>query len=201
MLRLSTALASWELVDAHLSPDDMAGMADGRLLAERRVAVETHLAVCRQCRNELASITSLVDSAAPLVRKRSRWPIAGVGLVAAAAALLFVIPRRQAPRQSDATDLRGSGMAGSVTVVRPTSASIDQDSVQFVWRHDDGSTYRLVVTDSAGAQIFTTSTSDTAVAPAARFEPGARYFWYVDALRPDGSSVSSPSTSFSIRRR
>src|SRR5690349_13960758 len=109
MLRTSTALTSRELVDAHLSPDDMAEMADGRLLPDRRAAVETHLAVCRQCRDELASITSLVDSAATVVRKRSRWSVAGVGLLAAGAALFLFIPGRQAPRHSDVTDLRGSG--------------------------------------------------------------------------------------------
>jgi hypothetical protein len=59
-------------------------------------------------------------------------------------------------------------------------------------------TYRVTVTDTTGATRWTTETPDTAVTlPAsARLEPGARYYFYVDALRADGWSVQSGPRTF-----
>jgi hypothetical protein len=196
--------AGLHIVDSHLSTDDVAAAVDGRLPPGRRASIEAHLAICAACRAEVASVSAMVDSA-PAPTRRSRWP-ALASLVAVAAAMLLVlgpVTRRGVDRRVSPADQRGTPSSTEIAVISPTSAGeIDRDSVRFSWHRDEASTYRLFLTDSAGALLFNESTSDTVLGiPASvRLTPGAHYFWYVDALRPDGSSISSPSTSFKIRR-
>ena len=75
--------------------------------------------------------------------------------------------------------------------------------MRFVWHRDDDAAYRLFVTDSAGAQVYSAATSDTVVVlPATvHLQAGAHYHWYVDALRSDGTSVNSVSSEFVTPQR
>jgi hypothetical protein len=195
-----------QIVDAHLSPDEAGAMVEGRLAGDRLATVQAHLAVCAQCRAELASVSTLIESAPVIARRRPGRPIVGVAFAAAAAAIICVplVLRHDSAPSSGRRDQRGLKSLGAIAVVSPGNAvPVDQDSIQFVWHRDDSSTYRIVVTDSAGGQLYTATTIDTVLTPppTIRLAAGARYFWYVDALRPDGSSVSSSSTSFTVRRR
>jgi hypothetical protein len=78
------------------------------------------------------------------------------------------------------------------------------ESLTFSWRPLPGvMTYHLFVTDSTGAPVYNLTTADTVVGPVpgAQLSPGSRYFWYVDALGADGSSVSSAQVGFFVRER
>ena len=192
-------------MNAHLSADDLSGMLDGRLPPTRREAVEAHLAVCADCRAELVSASEILESAPPVRVKRTKW-VAGSTLAAAAALVLLILPR--ATRRGvhePASDLtrHGSTPTGIAVVDPAPSAEVARDSIRFVWRGQPGATYRLFVTDSVGLPLFNTTTTDTTVVPPTDLQlvPGVHYFWYVDALRPDGSQASTLPTGFSTRAR
>lgn len=81
-----------------------------------------------------------------------------------------------------------------VQVLSPAAgATITSRTETFVWRKDRDARYQLRIVDSAGAPVWATTTSDTSARlPATvHLSPRSRYFWYVDALRSDGFSVSS----------
>ena len=194
-------------MNAHLSADDLSGMVDGRLPATRRAVVEAHLAVCADCRAELVSASAIVESAPPVRVRRPNW--IGRGMVAAAAVLVVLTIPRVVKRVPRATTGERSGPnagapATALTLVNPTPRlSIDRDSLRFIWRGAPGASYRVFVADSAGVQVFTTATTDTTVVPPRSLElvSGARYLWFVEALRADGSSVRTPASNFRIGAR
>jgi hypothetical protein len=189
-------------LDAHLSVDDVAAMVDGRLTAADRARVEGHLAVCRLCRAEVTAATQILESAPRPTRMMPRW-IVGAGLAAAAGLLFMIVPGKQ-ERPQGAGDLRASASAATIIPIAPGSEQTQSlDSLRFSWHAVTGaSTYRLVVTDSAGAPALSMTTTDTAVSPPApRNMTVGRHFWSVDALRTDGTSISGTPTSFSIRAR
>jgi anti-sigma factor RsiW len=181
----------------------MAAMIDGRLPADRRAKVDAHLAVCSACRSELAATAALVDSAP----SRRRIPVRWIASAAAAVLVLAVLPLvRSGKTNAPATGERAAASSPlTVTTVTPTSGmQAAVDSVVFAWRSLPGvTTYQLFVTDSVGTPVYTLKTGDTVVRPVANapLSPGARYFWYVDALKSDGSSTASPQIGFSIRPR
>jgi hypothetical protein len=193
-------------MNAHASADDLAGMVDGRLPSARRATVEAHLAVCADCRAELVSASAIVESV-PLPRaRRTKW--VGPGILAAAAAVvaILIVPRathHDAPRTVDDLAHRGSSTTGIALVEPASRVGVPRDSIRFTWRAELGASYRLVVTDSVGVLLFNPTTTDTSVIPPAnlRLVPGARYLWYVEALRPDGSSSGTLPSSFSVRGR
>lgn len=192
------------ILNAHLSSDELAAVVDGRLPAARRAQLSAHLAACRQCRSELAFVTQIVDTAPPRRPVSRPWRAVSLG-AAAAAILLFVSLPALRRRSASTADVRSAvSSANAISVIVPSAGiSSDVGSVRFSWRAVAGvSTYRLFITDSVGVPVRTFTTVDTAVAllDSARLRPG-RYFWYVDALRGDGSSIASPQTAFSIRPR
>ena len=202
---LSCDIPGASIVKSHLSADDVADMAGGRLPADRQASLEAHLAVCAQCRAELVSVTAILASAPSWVSaRRSRWPIASIA--AAAAIVLIVLPfaAKRGAIPVVARGQRGANAGTTIGVVGPAPAvAIDRDSLRFAWHGDGWSSFRLFVTDSAGAPLFTVPTTDTTmVLPSnVQLSPSATYFWYLDALRPDGSSASTRPSSFTIRPR
>jgi hypothetical protein len=91
----------------------------------------------------------------------------------------------------------------SIDVLAPRDRPVDAAAIVFSWRPVEGaSTYRLTVTDSSGAPLFTTATSDTTAAPPAgtTLRRGSSYLWYVDGLTSDGHTVSSGVRSFTTLR-
>ena len=195
-------------LDTHLSIHDVASFVDGTLSARQLADVEEHLAICAQCRSEMTAVSSLVASA-PVAQTRTRRALMpGVAVLAAAAAFVFLVatPRHDGVRGRAAVTERRAPATGSasstIETLTPGAASIvSRDSLRFAWRRDEASTYRLFITDSAGAQVYSTDTGDTTMIPprSLAITPGVRYFWYVDALRADGASASSTPSEFSIR--
>jgi len=192
-------------MNAHASVYDLSGMVDGTLPPERRASVEGHLAVCAECRAELVSAAAIVESAPRPRARRTKWT--GTGLLAAAAVLaILIVPRATRRRaESPTSDLarRGPATRGIANLEPASRANVDRGSIRFTWRPETGASYRLFVTDSVGIPVFTTPTTDTmVVAPASlRLVPGARYLWYVEALRVDGSTTLTTPSSVSIRGR
>jgi len=190
-------------VDAHLSVDDVAGMVDGRLPADRRALVEAHLAVCSLCRTEVAQASSIVGS----LPARSRIPVRWIAGVAAAVLVVAIVPLVRSTR--DVAVPKGEraspGHPETLTALAPTAdAQMPADSLKFAWRSVSGvTTYHLFVTDSVGAPVYDVATAETTVVSNGipQLSPGVRYFWRVDALSSDGSTVNSPSIGFSIRAR
>jgi hypothetical protein len=190
-------------LEPHLSADDIAALVDGDVPPDRRAAVEAHLSVCGECRSELVAASELVDS----VPAKSRIPIRWFAGVAAAVALIAIVPwvrNRSAPSPNEAVRSSASSLASIQTVGPAPGMNAAADSLTFSWRPLPGvMTYHVFVTDSAGAPVYNLTTTDTVVGPIAdvHLSPGSRYFWYVDALRRDGSSVTSAQISFFVHDR
>jgi hypothetical protein len=191
-------------MNTHLSSDELAAMGDGGLPATRRAFVSAHLAVCRECRSELALVTRIVETAPPRRPASRPWVPLSLGIAAATALLFVSLPLRHRHPGSTA-DVRSTVLsATAISVIAPTAgSSVGATAVRFSWHAVPGvSTYRLFITDSAGVPVRTLPTTDTTVN---QFSPplveAGSYFWYVDALRVDGSSISSAQIGFSIRSR
>jgi hypothetical protein len=192
-------------VDSHLSSEDIATLVDGTVDASRRRKLDEHLALCPDCRAELIGASRAVDTAPRTRRHHFTWgaAIAAAAVVAIAIGLPMM---RTATRQSPAADVTRDAGAPSATVTLALphdNADLAADSVRFVWQREPTASYRVVVTDSVGKRLFSIPRNDTTALPptTAHFVPGARYFWNVDALRTDGTSLSSASRAFTIHNR
>jgi len=174
----------------HLSAEDAAGFLDGRLPREVRARIEAHLAACRECRDDLGASARLLPASG------TNWPIARIVTGLAAAALITVairsatLPegapdRERAGPTPDALPLTQSPADGAVIpaghVVLTWSAALAQSS------------YRVTVTDSLGSTVWSVESRDTTVPipNTVRLVAGDAYYWYVEALLPDGRRRSS----------
>jgi hypothetical protein len=74
--------------------------------------------------------------------------------------------------------------------------------VTFAWRSAaPGATYRLSLTDPAGALAWTEETTDTlAVVPdSVSVAKGDTYFWFVDTTLPSGEVATTGIQEFVVR--
>jgi anti-sigma factor RsiW len=180
----------------HLEPRLVAAYAAGTLDASERERIERHLSQCRDCVAEVVAIHR--------IGRPRRWPLLPLvtgGLAAAAALAIYLgVAGRTAPTPAD--DIRG---AESPSVLRfdavaPADGAVLGDS-GFVWRAiADAVTYRLTITDDAGDELWSQTTSDTAATRprSVRLLAGRTYFWYIDALKGDGTSATSGVRRFQI---
>lgn len=185
----------------HLTAEDVAAYLDRRLTTAERSGIEAHLAHCRQCRREITESRRLVV-ASPIGRQRYVIP-AGI---AAAAAITFAVVTLNRPGtgpESDPVRTPSSETVDSsvrISVISPADGdTISQGHPTLLWSTVSGEpTYRLTITDASGQPVWTTSTTDTALALPANItlQPRTKYFWYVDALRADGRAVSTGVRSF-----
>ena len=174
---------------AHLSTEALAGYLDDDLPSAERRQAELHLASCPECRRELSGVRRLQHS-----YDRGRWirvltPVA----VAAAGVLLVLALPRNASRQSALRS--GSTTEPHLAVVSPApAAEIAPGSLEFAWRSAGaGASYSLTLQEADGRVVWTTAGADTAVVlpDTIALAPGHIWFWFVDALLPDGRSLST----------
>ena len=182
----------------HLSAADVAAFIDRTMPSAAREHAETHMANCASCREELAACMRLA-STVPVKQRTIPWTWLGA---AAAAAIVFVVIARPRvdPRERGEPVERGHPVSKPQLMV-PSDAVVRRPDLRFTWRSDGaGTTYRVIVDDVNGAPIWNTDVPDTTatVPTSTRLTPGARYFWRVEALHPDGSVAKSQTLSFTI---
>ncbi len=187
----------------HLSSEELGAFLANALTDKQRDAVERHLVSCAECRSDLVEAQRAVIAAPSAQRgDRRRW-ITVAALAAAAVLVIAVWPRNEITRNPVRVERNTPALSGAVTIVSPlVNGEIDRTTPSFVWNRDDGSSYRITVTDEGGRPLWSESTSDTTIVlPATtQLAPGARFFWYVDALRSDGRSITSGINAFRTPR-
>ena len=190
----------------HLGSEEVAAYLDNTLSDAECARVKAHLADCDVCREEVVSVSKLLERA-PQSRRRA---ITFSTLAAAAAVLAFLLvrpsldsnaPGRVAVRGGD-TPFASEGTSGA-SAIAPIGRQTGGDSILFVWHQASaGATYRFTLTDERGGKIWVGSTNDTTLAMPKRtaLVPNRNYNWYVDVLLPDGSSATNGITSFQVAR-
>ena len=183
-----------------MTAERIASYLDGGLKHEEREDFERHLLVCRECRDDLAGASEFTG------QDRSRW-LARVTPVAAAAAavlLLWVGGREMLQRPVGEPTLRGPGAAAPLEAVSPIDGSVtNPESLVFRWRAGGAEAhYVFTLTDANGDVVFTNGQPDTTlVLPrSVGLDPGAQYFWVVDALLDGARSTSTPFQGFVVER-
>jgi hypothetical protein len=189
------------MTDSHLSVATIASYVDGTLDAEARADADRHLAACALCRGELSGVADLVVDL-PTARRGRGWrPIAGALAAAAVVGVLFMSPSR-ARDGAGTTERTTRSAAATLEIAEPRSdggATGALHDGRIAWRAvEPQATYRVTVTDTAGATRWSADTPDTSVVvpPSAGLVPGARYYLFVDALRADGWSLQSGPRTF-----
>lgn len=181
----------------------------GRLRAEPDLSdLETHLLTCATCREEVRlGLVVRAELGAPAALHRVRslprrksWLFLGA---AAAAAVVFVMARPSFQDRSDRPVVRGSEEGTPViSAVSPApGAVLSPATLAFVWRSaGTGAQYRVTVTSERGDVVWTGGSADTVqrVPSNARLSDGKTYFWYVDALLPDGAAATSRVARFTL---
>jgi hypothetical protein len=172
---------------------ELAAYLDRRLPGRDQERIESHLAGCAECRNELLETTQL------LRQNRRPRTIAIGGLLAAAAAVMLVV-RPAMETRSSAAPMRAGPDAAMMVAYGPIGES-SSASPAFAWGADQrASTYRLTVTTGEGTTVWSMSTADTVVtlSDSMRLRQGERYLWVVDALLDDGTTRSTGFREFRV---
>lgn len=172
----------------HLSPEVLAAYLDDKLSREQRSQVEMHLASCDECRAELADINRLQRT-----RVQRQWLTVLVPAAVAAALVLVVALPRERTKPSDIRSR--PEVDDRLVIVSPVpSADIPPGPISFVWRSaGPGASYTITLQEADGHLVWTSSVGDTVVAlpDSITLAPGSRWFWSVDALLPNGRSLST----------
>ena len=178
-----------------LSPDEVAAFLDGRLEGNALERVHARLADDPEARQEIIKARRITSSAPAKKTQRRRWvPAAGM-LAAAAAIAIILLPRGETSRTPAAVVSERRGIADEserVEIVLPAQgAQLSRDVTSFTWRSIEGATYRVVVQDESGRTLVQADTRDTSLSVPDALRKAGRYYWTVDALSPDGASVTS----------
>ena len=184
-------------VNAHPSVEEIAAYLSGRISGSALAALESHLAGCRNCREEVTSARALMKER---VSSRRHW------LVPAAAAALLLMgilikPPNAGERERASSPQRASGRE-SIVVLSPRGATTDA-TVSFAWRSvGSGALYALNLSDSTGTTVWETQTADTSITlpRSVTLLPGTVYMWYIDASIPNGLTATSGIRSFRVAR-
>jgi Putative zinc-finger len=191
---------SGEPMSPHPATESIAAYLSGTLSPPEQTTLETHLARCRPCRQEVTSARRLIGARSP----RSRWLWVAP---AAAAAVLAVVLLGRGPRATGPVNepVRSGEEAGPEDGLRLRAlAPADRDTVSvrglvFTWAGQAGRPlYRLTLIDGSGHAVWFQDTSDTTLALPAKvsLDRGKTYFWYVDALDAEGRSLTTGTLRF-----
>lgn len=194
--------------NGHLTVEETTAYVDAAVSPEDRPRIEAHLADCNRCRDEVVAVRETMrtrDQSRRSSPRQSVVRIAGLAAAAVLAGLLLIGPRllttNDTPRRrgQEAADIAGPGR---LEVLAPDDgARLSGETVRFEWRSAGPETvYELTLTDEIGDVVADTTITDTTLVLPARGElhEGGVFFWFVDALRADGSSVSSGARQFEL---
>lgn len=182
----------------HLTPELIAAYLAQEASEEEHRAVQRHLLACGDCRRDVAQASELTQD-----RKPRHWIAVAIPAVAAAVALLVLVPGQGT--SPDETATRGPGTEGVrqfATVTPAEGAPVSGDSLVFLWRSEGYDVhYVLTVTDENGDVVWTAGTRDTSLVPprGAGLKSDNTYFWYVDALLEGARSSTTGVREFAIR--
>lgn len=179
----------------HLTDIEAAAYLDRGLPLADRERVEDHLASCPDCRAQLIAAKNILTHE----QRPKRSLLFGSALAAAAAALIFLIrPAAHQPVLTSAPLMRGSMETARLIAYGPMGETHAQE-LRFVWGAAPGAaTYRLSVTRSDGATVWSQGGADTSVAlpDSVILRPHQHYFWVADALLGDGGTRSTGLREF-----
>ena len=188
---------------AHLDYDDLAAYLDNAMSAEDRERVEAHLSMCDECRAEATAASAAISSVPSLGTRRIRpWRLIGI---AAAAGLIIVagttLTRGSGNREAvrDASTVK---VQPTVTVVTPDDGRQLGNDRKLTWRSVSAeSSYRVTLGDDSAQPIYSVTVQDTSIVVPASvpLASGKKFFWYVDAIRPDGVTATSGLKAFTVK--
>jgi hypothetical protein len=184
----------------HPSGEDIAAYLSRGLSETDCGKVESHLADCRECRNEVTSARRLLSSHRP----RTVWLWVGPAAAAAAIAVVMLTPWLRTPdNEALRADPERASSAVEIQVVTPQKGEVISSQPAFVWRSLPGRPlYRITVSAADGTEVWTAETSDTSIVvpPGVVLENARSYLWLRDALETDGQSVTSGTRQFRLAR-
>lgn len=172
---------------------EIATYLDGGMPLAAREAMEAHLVSCSYCRRDVAESRVLLRRV-----RRPRRLFVGAAL-AAAALLAVTLPLTRGGQNGERGSLLRSNAPAPTLAVHEPLGKVSLAGRRFVWGASrDAVTYRLTVTSADGSTIWSNSGIDTAVAlpRSVTLVPGERYFWAVDALLNDGSTLTTGLREF-----
>lgn len=186
--------------ETHLTAEDLAVYIDNPRVAEGAARVEAHLAFCAGCRSDLIVTRAL------LAPRRGAWPVMLLAAAGVAAVLVLGTPSLRTvirgPSTPDPERARPTPSSAPIAALAPADeALVPRDRLRFAWQSSGAEAqYRLTLTDSTGGPVWKTESADTTVVPLPGpvLTPGTAYFWFVDALLPDGRTRTSGTHRFTI---
>lgn len=165
----------------------VADFVEGRLSPESRAPVVAHLLTCARCRSVVKATSRLVAETAMATpapaRRWRRWSVS-LGLAAAAALVLLLVPRRV--DDGSTPGLREPTVTSTIAPVpiAPAPGASVARVDRLVWSSVPGAErYRLRLYDREGSSLWTVETGDTSVVlpDSVRLLPRVPYFWRVEA--------------------
>jgi hypothetical protein len=190
----------------HLTSEEIASYIDSTLSDAECARVKAHLADCDACREEVVSVSRLVQGA-----PRSKRRVVALSAIAAAAAVVAIVVARPStdfgfPPQGSLRGRISPAASEGVNVVKaiaPIGHQTTSDNIVFVWHTaSSGAEYRLTLTDDRGGKLWIGSTNDTTLRIPSNVValPKGGYHWYVDVLQSDGGAATTGINSFQISR-
>jgi hypothetical protein len=182
----------------HVTDLELAAYIDRGLSAEQRTRIENHLASCDACRS-----TVVATATARRAQRRSTIARRGTFAFVAAAAVIAAISL-QTPDREREERMRNESSSAALIVHGPigeVSQPAQGEDFRFIWGAEPSAlSYRLTLSTSDGATAWTRDGRDTiATLPdSVHLNPGARYFWTVDAILASGRSRSTGLREFVV---
>ena len=186
LLRGPAVLEPWNETPDCLDELVVADFVDGRLGPDARAPVVVHLLTCVRCRSVVKATSRLtaetaIAAQAPARRWR-RWSVP-LGLAAAAALVLLLVPRRV--DDGSTPGLREPTVTTTIAPVplAPAPGASVARVDRFVWSSVPGvERYRLRLYTNEGDVLWTAETADTVAVPeSVELAPSVTYFWKVEA--------------------
>lgn len=179
----------------HLDAADVARYVDGQAPPDLRARVQSHMAHCAECRDEVLEVLRTAPPRTAATARRVWVP----AIAAAAVLVIAVWPRgeRVAP------NIHREGAITATIAPRAIAPSgVTRGSIALTWAQvPNADRYVARVFDGRGDVVWERQTNDTTIpVPDSIVRLNEPYFWKVDAHTGFGRSVSSDLTEFTRAR-